>query len=361
MVPQALLTKSGLVYVNSHKRLFQKKTPNYNRYFNRSVNSVKDTRVHTARPKTKVNTVKASASWVWKPKQEVIDHVSKSNNASKTLTRYDYVDAYGRFKTTFSVINGFLNVQAPIGSQIPILKTRTMNSCDSLLKTIGLLNSPMFYVPRVEMVINPPWEPPIYVPRDWLVLRKRLQVKDLTNTVDSRQFAKNFLPLPMIHVLKVENGFSPPWIIPFLGANGLTSPRVNGYLGRIVRNYEFLVPTGSTQFLLVVRFSLPGLLESPGLMESIKRHYLVFLVFWKVLVLWKVLNDIQYDEEDAILMEERLLVQKAKIDWLKLGDANTAYFNKMVKSQTSRNRIDSIVDNNDATIDGDQAVHGRCK
>ncbi|GJS30912.1 hypothetical protein Tco_0491532 [Tanacetum coccineum] len=33
------------------------------------------------------------------PKQEVIDHVSKSHNASKTLTRYDYVDAYGRIKT----------------------------------------------------------------------------------------------------------------------------------------------------------------------------------------------------------------------------------------------------------------------
>ncbi|GJV93759.1 hypothetical protein Tco_1541572 [Tanacetum coccineum] len=77
MVPQALLTKSGLVYVNSLKRLYQKKTPNYNRYLNRSVNSVKDTRVHTARPKTEVNIVKASASWVWKPKQEVIDHVSK--------------------------------------------------------------------------------------------------------------------------------------------------------------------------------------------------------------------------------------------------------------------------------------------
>ncbi|GJR96912.1 putative reverse transcriptase domain-containing protein [Tanacetum coccineum] len=102
MVPQALLTKSGLVYVNSLKRLFQKKTPNYNRYFNRSVNSVKDTRVHTARPKTEVNTVKASASWVWKPKQEVIDHVSESHNASKTLTRYDYVDAYGRIKTVLA-------------------------------------------------------------------------------------------------------------------------------------------------------------------------------------------------------------------------------------------------------------------
>ncbi|GKB56133.1 transposase, MuDR, MULE transposase domain protein, partial [Tanacetum coccineum] len=33
-------------------------------------------------------------------------------------------------------------------------------------------------------------------------------------------------------------------------------------------NYEFRVPTGSTQFLLVVRFSVPGLLESPGLMKS---------------------------------------------------------------------------------------------
>ncbi|GJU37079.1 hypothetical protein Tco_1185433 [Tanacetum coccineum] len=68
----------------------------------RSVNSVKDTRVHTARPKTEVNTVKASASWVWKPKQEVIDHVSESHNASKTLTRYDYVDAYGRIKTVLA-------------------------------------------------------------------------------------------------------------------------------------------------------------------------------------------------------------------------------------------------------------------
>nr|GEU59754.1 hypothetical protein [Tanacetum cinerariifolium] len=58
--------------------------------------------------------------------------------------------------------------------------------------------------------------------------------------------------------------------------------------------------------------------------------------------------------QDAILMEERLLVQKAKIDWLKLGDANTAYFHNVVKSQTARNRIDSIVDNNGATIDGDQ-------
>ncbi|GJW55147.1 hypothetical protein Tco_0099232 [Tanacetum coccineum] len=116
-----------------------------------SVNSVKDTRVHTARPKTEVNTDKASASWVWRPKQEVIDHV---------------------------------------------------------------INSPCYH-------------------------NKELASPEQTSTV--------------LH------GSS-----PFLGANGLTSRRVNGYL--------YKVPTGSTQFLLVVRFSLPGLLESPGLMESIKRH-----------------------------------------------------------------------------------------
>ncbi|GJW91657.1 hypothetical protein Tco_0169210 [Tanacetum coccineum] len=82
---------------SSVKRPSNKKTTNYNRYFNKRVNTVKSTRVNTARPKAEVNIVKASASWVWKPKHEELDHVFKSNSASKTLTRYDYVDALGRF------------------------------------------------------------------------------------------------------------------------------------------------------------------------------------------------------------------------------------------------------------------------
>ncbi|GJS73536.1 hypothetical protein Tco_0706377 [Tanacetum coccineum] len=131
IVPQAVLTKSGLVTLNSArpintvkprktmndampttysyykayssvKRPFNKKTVNYNRYFNKRVNTVKGTRVSSARPKAEVNTVKASASWVWKPKHEELDHVSKSDSASKTLTRYDYVDAYGRFKSVLA-------------------------------------------------------------------------------------------------------------------------------------------------------------------------------------------------------------------------------------------------------------------
>ncbi|GJT95636.1 hypothetical protein Tco_1091154 [Tanacetum coccineum] len=106
IVPQAVLTKSGLVSLNTAKsvsaaqprttmndvmpttnsyykaysyvkRPFNKKTANYNRYFNKRINIVKSTRVNTARPKAEVNIVKASASWVWKPKHEELDHVSK--------------------------------------------------------------------------------------------------------------------------------------------------------------------------------------------------------------------------------------------------------------------------------------------
>ncbi|GJW26223.1 hypothetical protein Tco_0040034 [Tanacetum coccineum] len=84
--------------------------------------------------------------------------------------------------------------------------------------------------------------------------------------------------MPMIHVLvKVEWFQVSDGSFPISRCHGLTRPKSEWpYLGRIVRNYEFLVPTGSTQFLLVVRFSLPGLLESPGLMESIKRHSVEF-------------------------------------------------------------------------------------
>ncbi|GJU72319.1 hypothetical protein Tco_1263724 [Tanacetum coccineum] len=93
IVLQAVLTKSDLVSLNtaksvntaqsrktmnnvmpttysyykaysSVKRPFNKKTTNYNRYFNKRVNTVKSTRVNTARPKAEVNTVKASTSWV---------------------------------------------------------------------------------------------------------------------------------------------------------------------------------------------------------------------------------------------------------------------------------------------------------
>ncbi|GJX99598.1 putative ribonuclease H-like domain-containing protein [Tanacetum coccineum] len=79
------------------------------------VNTVKDKKFNTARPKevvnatrpkavvnvvkgNNINVVKASAYWVWKPKIKVLDHVSKHNSASITLKKFDYVDAQGRSK-----------------------------------------------------------------------------------------------------------------------------------------------------------------------------------------------------------------------------------------------------------------------
>ncbi|GJX76067.1 hypothetical protein Tco_0322878 [Tanacetum coccineum] len=81
---------------NFVQKPFHKKTSNYNRCINKNV---KGTRYDSSKTKTKVNPVKALAKWVWKPKQAILEHVSKSSRASKVLTRYDYVDVYGRFKS----------------------------------------------------------------------------------------------------------------------------------------------------------------------------------------------------------------------------------------------------------------------
>ncbi|GKB57571.1 putative ribonuclease H-like domain-containing protein [Tanacetum coccineum] len=142
MVPKAVLMRSGLVSlttarpvntaqpnttVNSARtmtNIFNKahstvrrpinnKTSFKNSNINQMVNTVKDKNINTVRPKAvvnaarpkavlitvkgnQVNAVKASACWVWKPKNKVLDHVSKHNSSSITLKKFDYVDAQGR-------------------------------------------------------------------------------------------------------------------------------------------------------------------------------------------------------------------------------------------------------------------------
>ncbi|GJU13798.1 hypothetical protein Tco_1136194 [Tanacetum coccineum] len=61
--------------------------------------------INAAKPKAVHNVVKALACWVWKPKNRVIDHVSKYNNALITLKRFDYIDAQGRFKYVMAWID----------------------------------------------------------------------------------------------------------------------------------------------------------------------------------------------------------------------------------------------------------------
>ncbi|GKA28190.1 ribonuclease H-like domain-containing protein [Tanacetum coccineum] len=98
------------VFNISHvRRPFNKSTTNNNSNVNEKVNTVKGN-VTTAGPKAvvsdnkgnKANAVKASACWVWRPKQKVLDHVSRHNGASIIFKRFDYVDAQGRSKSVMA-------------------------------------------------------------------------------------------------------------------------------------------------------------------------------------------------------------------------------------------------------------------
>ncbi|GJY52239.1 hypothetical protein Tco_0443086, partial [Tanacetum coccineum] len=107
------------------KRPIHKNTIFKNSNFNQRVNTIKDKNVNNVKPKVvvnvvrpkavvnivkgnNVNAVKASACWVWKPKTNVLDHVSKHNSASITLKKFDYVDAQGNmsYLTNFEEIDG---------------------------------------------------------------------------------------------------------------------------------------------------------------------------------------------------------------------------------------------------------------
>ncbi|GJS24871.1 putative ribonuclease H-like domain-containing protein [Tanacetum coccineum] len=147
-VPKAALMRSGLVSLTTAKpvntaqpkstvnsarlmtnvfnkaystvrRPINNKTTTKNSNFNQGVNTVKDKNVNNARPKAivniaklkavlnavkgnQINAVKALACWVWKPKTKVIDHVSKHNNASTILKRFDYINAQGRSKSVIA-------------------------------------------------------------------------------------------------------------------------------------------------------------------------------------------------------------------------------------------------------------------
>ncbi|GJZ78963.1 putative RNA-directed DNA polymerase [Tanacetum coccineum] len=61
--------------------------------------------------------------------------------------------------------------------------------------------------------------------------------------------------------------------------------------------------------------------------------------------------------KEAALDEEKLLQQKTKIQWLREGDFNSAFFHNSVKGRTSRNRIEMIYDAQGNAIYGDSIAN----
>ncbi|GJZ89579.1 RNA-directed DNA polymerase, eukaryota, reverse transcriptase zinc-binding domain protein [Tanacetum coccineum] len=55
---------------------------------------------------------------------------------------------------------------------------------------------------------------------------------------------------------------------------------------------------------------------------------------------------------EALIDEERFLKQKAKIDWLNVGDSNSTFFHKSIKSRTQRSRIDMIQNAKNVEVTG---------
>ncbi|GKA84192.1 reverse transcriptase domain-containing protein, partial [Tanacetum coccineum] len=91
MVPRKILTRSGPISLNTARQSY------FNVvccYCSRQVNTARPKAVVNAIRTNRVNVVKASACWVWRP--------VKPNSASITLKIYDYVDARGRSRSVMA-------------------------------------------------------------------------------------------------------------------------------------------------------------------------------------------------------------------------------------------------------------------
>ncbi|XP_071695235.1 uncharacterized protein [Rutidosis leptorrhynchoides] len=56
---------------------------------------------------------------------------------------------------------------------------------------------------------------------------------------------------------------------------------------------------------------------------------------------------------DALWDEERFLKQKEKVEWLRVGDSNLKYFQKVVKAKSNRTRTNAITNSAGVLVEGD--------
>ncbi|GKB43577.1 ribonuclease H-like domain-containing protein [Tanacetum coccineum] len=88
-VPKAVLMKSGHKTLNTARQNFSKAAVPVNTV-RRNVTTVGSKAVASDNKGNEANVVKASACWVWRPNQKVLDHVSRYNGASMNFKRFDY-------------------------------------------------------------------------------------------------------------------------------------------------------------------------------------------------------------------------------------------------------------------------------
>nr|GEU58557.1 ribonuclease H-like domain-containing protein [Tanacetum cinerariifolium] len=104
--------KKKLVFTFTSKKAFQSKSAAKTKNFNEKVSTAKVNNVTTAGTKAVVcaaegirnNVVKSSPCWIWRPKRNLIDHISK-DSGSYTLKRFNYVDPHGRLKSDQGIFN----------------------------------------------------------------------------------------------------------------------------------------------------------------------------------------------------------------------------------------------------------------
>ncbi|GJS13635.1 ribonuclease H-like domain-containing protein [Tanacetum coccineum] len=119
--------KSGPISVNTVRPVntVQPRTAVNNAGPMKNVNTVKGTRVNTARPKVVLSAVKGDkgnvvkACWVWIPKHKILDNVSRNNGASMSFKRFDYIDAQGRSKVNTVKGSGVNNARTTVNTARP--------------------------------------------------------------------------------------------------------------------------------------------------------------------------------------------------------------------------------------------------
>ncbi|GJW26212.1 hypothetical protein Tco_0040023 [Tanacetum coccineum] len=122
----------------------------------RPVNAANPKAAYNAVKRNRFNDVKASACWVWMPKNRVVDHVSKNISASVTLKRLDYIDAQGRFKSVMA----WMDAQAQGRQECSKEKEESREECSKSRKTKKMkwedcweLNTSELVLPRDELVL----------------------------------------------------------------------------------------------------------------------------------------------------------------------------------------------------------------